>query len=319
MMKLLDMETKKEEFITYLDIEKNVSTHTKKAYARDLGQFILFWKNIISKESQDISLKRALDRYFISIFNKKIAASSIARKVSCFKSFEKFLEKKGITIDFQLVRPRLEKKLPVYLTVDEIFHLLDTINEEELPTKQPCRERAILELLYATGIRCSELVAIRLADIDFEQKTIRIQGKGGKERFVLFGSKAKERLLAYLHKERPYAQTIYENLFLNNRNEPLSSRTIQRTLEMFRKFLRIERPITPHKIRHSFATHLLNEGVDIRFVQELLGHKTLASTEKYTHVTTTQLAKMCDTLHPFNTMAADDEERHANESSQQED
>ncbi len=318
-MKLKEFELKKDEFLTHLTLEKNLSPHTRSAYSLDLEQFIHFWQQIHEKEKKEIPLKRALDRYFIAIFNKKISSSSIARKVSCFKSFEKFLETKGIDVKFQLVRPHLEKKLPVYLTVDEIFHLLDQVNEQILPTKQPCRELAILELLYATGIRCSELIGIKLADIDWDQKTIRIYGKGNKERFVLFGSKAKERMFAYLQKERPYPQHINEHLLLNNRNEPLSSRSIQRTLAMFRKFLQIERPITPHKIRHSFATHLLNQGVDIRFVQELLGHKTLASTEKYTHVTTTQLAQLCNTLHPFNTMTTNNETNNTSSSDNQKD
>ncbi len=143
--------------------------------------------------------------------------------------------------------------------------------------------------------------------IDFDEKTILIRGKGARERIVLFGEKAKKQALIYMDKERIKPQNKQECFFLNNRLEQMSSRAIQRIIEMFRKFLKIERKITPHKIRHTFATHLLNQGVDLRVVQELLGHKTLSSTEKYTHVSTPHLVKMYDTFHPINKMIKKEE------------
>ena len=161
------------------------------------------------------------------------------------------------------------------------------------------RDKAILELLYATGIRCSELVNICFNDINLEEKTIRIFGKGRKERIVLFGNKAKKQLVRYITAERETVAHKDEAVFLNFRGGQLSSRSVQRIIEMFRKFLQLERPITPHKLRHSFATHLLNQGADLRMVQELLGHQTLASTEKYTHVSLQVLSKMCDEVHPM--------------------
>ncbi|MCK4517449.1 tyrosine-type recombinase/integrase, partial [Candidatus Babeliales bacterium] len=168
----------------------------------------------------------------------------------------------------------------------------------------PLRDKAIFELLYATGVRCAELVSIRVHEIDFKGKSIIVSGKGRKSRQVLFGEKAQKSLEIYLEKERSFLaeQTDSEFLFLNYAGGQLTTRSVQRICTMFQKFLKSERKLTPHKIRHSFATHMLNQGVDIRVVQELLGHKTLATTEIYTHVSSAELAKMCDEKHPLNSM-----------------
>lgn len=289
-------------FLTHITVEKNLSSNTHRAYATDLQQFADFWLRINTTEKIELPLRPTIERFLVSLYHKKIDKSSIARKLSCFKSFEKFMRSQGVVLSLNLTRPRLDKKLPVYLSVDELFHLLDQVKEEDLPSRKPLRDKAILELLYATGIRCSELVSIRIGDIDMQNKIIRITGKGRKERLVLFGEKAKAKLIAYVTHERPAAQSHNEPLFVNKSNEKITTRSIQRILEMFRKFLKVKRAITPHKIRHSFATHLLNQGVDLRIVQELLGHQTLSSTEKYTHVSSAQLAQMCDNLHPLNTM-----------------
>lgn len=302
-MTLQEFKIKKEEFISFLEVEKNLSKHTKSAYNSDLDQFIFFWNKL--EQAGPTSIKNTIDRFFIYLFNKRINSSSIARKVSCFKSLEKFLKRSEIKLDLHLTRPRLEKKLPVYLSIQEITNLLD-VHAYKLPTKCPLREKAILELLYATGIRCSELVNIKMQNIDFNQKTVLVKGKGSKERIALFNNTTKEKILNYIEVERSAIEHPSEFLFLNNRDEQLSTRAIQRTLKMFRKFLNIEKSITPHKIRHSFATHLLNKGVDIRTLQELLGHKSLSSTEKYTHVTLGHLTEICNTLHPINFMNSDD-------------
>ena len=301
-MTLAEFIEKKEQFLIYLDVEKNVALNTYRAYQGDLNQFITFWQGLPAEEQKVLSLRQVIERYLVSLFYKKIDKATIARKFSCFKSFEKYLYTGGIKIDLKLKRPRLDKKLPVYLSVDEIFHLLDATNDAELPTKHPIRDKAIFELMYATGIRCSELTAIRLKDINMAEKTIRILGKGSRERIVLFGQKAHDKVVQYIQSERPKQQSADEHLFLNYRGQMLTSRSIQRIFEMFRSFLKIERPITPHKIRHSFATHLLNQGTDLRVVQELLGHKTLASTEKYTHVSLEDLAKICENTNPLSKM-----------------
>ena len=293
---------KRDEFLLYLSVEKNLSQHTQRAYYSDLTQFVEFWKSQPTADANKLSCRQIVERFLVSLFYKKIDKSSIARKFSCFKSFEKFLRMQGIKLDLKLTRPRLEKKLPIYLSIDEIVHLLDEIPNCNLPTQRPVRDKAIFELMYATGIRCSELIGIHLQDIDMTQKTIHIIGKGNKERIVLFGSKAVQRLQEYLNSERPAAHSQQEKLFLNHHGGPLTSRSIQRIIAMFRPFLKVERRITPHKIRHSFATHLLNQGVDLRIIQELLGHKTVASTERYTHVSLERLSNLCETIHPINNM-----------------
>jgi site-specific recombinase XerD len=299
-MKVHEFQEKKDEFLLHLEVERNLSTHTLKAYESDLRQFIEFWQSLGSKEQELLSVRQIIERYLVSLFYKRIDKNSIARKFSCFKSFAAFLQKHNIILNLQLKRPRIDKKLPIYLSIDEVVHLLDTVKDSDLPTRSPIRDKAIFELLYATGVRCSELTNIKLCDIDMSAKTVRVHGKGNRERIVLFGSKAKEKLTEYLTKERHASQTLGEPLFLSNRKQKITPRTVQRVIEMFRSFLKIDRQITPHKLRHSFATHLLNQGVDLRVVQELLGHQSLSSTEKYTHISLDDLARMCDEVHPIN-------------------
>ena len=299
-MNLKTFQEKKDEFLAYIKVERNLADNTLRAYTSDLNQFINFWKQLAEQEKKLLGVRQIIERFLVSLFYKKIDKTSIARKFSCFTSFEKFLHTQGLKLSLQLTRPRLDKKLPIYLSIDEVNHILDDVKPEDIPSKRPYRDKAIFELLYATGVRCSELTNIKIGDIDFTNKTIRIFGKGRSERMVLFGNKAKEKVKIYMKNERPLVQQQKEALFLNYRNEKLTSRSVQRIIEMFRKFLNIGRNVTPHKIRHSFATHMLNRGVDLRIVQELLGHKTLSSTEKYTHVSLDQLAKTCNAAHPFN-------------------
>jgi integrase/recombinase XerC len=301
---MLPQEFKKhcDDFLSYIEVERRMAYNTQRAYAGDLKQFLLFWEHLSPDEIERLSPRQIVERYLISLFYKKIDKSSIARKFSCFKSLEKFLRPRGIILDFKLTRPRVDKKLPVYLSVDEIFHLLDTVKNSELPSLRPRRDKTILELIYATGMRCSELVNVQYKNLDLEQKTILIVGKGNKERIVLFNEKAKQKIIDYLTNERPPIGNAQEFLFVNNRGDKLTSRTVQRIFEMFRSFLQVGRQLTPHKIRHSFATHLLNQGADLRVVQELLGHKTVASTEKYTHVSLDRLTTLYETIHPLHTI-----------------
>lgn len=291
---------KKEDFLTFLEVEKNVSQHTLRAYQLDIDQFISFWKSLTEDESKNLTFRQIIERFLVSLFYKKIDKSSIARKFSCFKSFEKFLITQGIKLDLKLSRPRADKKLPIYLSIEEITLLLDTLPNSTFPTSSPIRDKAIFELIYATGIRCSELVNIALQDVDFDNKTIRILGKGNKERIVLFGNKAKERVINYVQEERKNPTIGSEKLFLNQMGTQLTSRSVQRIIAMFAKFLPSGRRLTPHKLRHSFATHLLNEGTDLRIIQELLGHKSVTSTERYTHVSLERLSTLCNTIHPIN-------------------
>ncbi len=298
-MEFKDFLLHKKDFLSYLEVEKNLSDNTLRSYKSDLQVFIQFWETINKSEHTALELRRALDRYFVALFHKKIDNHSIARKMSCLKSFERFLHTKGIELKLKLKRPRVNKKLPTYLSIEEMVYLLDEAPRQGLPSKLPIRDAAVLELLYASGIRCAELCSIRLQDVDLEQKIIRIKGKGRKERFALFGTKAQEKLRAYLMHERLPARNLEEPFFITSRNEPIHPRCVQRIMDMFQRFLKDGKTLTPHKVRHSFATHLLNQGADLRTVQELLGHKTLATTEKYTHVTSAQLVTMCDELHPL--------------------
>lgn len=290
------------EFLVFLNVEKHASEHTLRAYQVDLEQVCTFWADITKKEPLLSTIEAVLKRYVVALFYKKISKSSLARKCSSIRSFQSFLQQQGINLKLDIKSPKLDKKLPATLTVDEIFYLLDTIKPEELPTKYPERDQAVFELMYATGVRCSELINIKLSDIDMSARKIRVLGKGKKERFVLFGSKAFTCLQRYLSTERSaLVAGQYDSgyLFLNRNGTQITTRSIQRIFEMFRKFLQIERKLTPHKIRHSFATHLLQQGVNLRIIQELLGHKTINSTEIYTHVSSQQLSKMCDEKHPL--------------------
>lgn len=300
-MTLQEFKQKAEAFLIHLEVERNLSKHTLRAYHADLSGFIAFWENNLTKEEQKkLGLRQIIERYLVGLYYKKIEKQTIARKYSSFTSFARYLKTYGINLNLTLKRPRIDKKLPVYLSVDEIFHLLDNVDEKDLPSKHPIRDKAIFELLYATGMRCAELVSIRMRDINMQEKTIRILGKGNQERIVLFGSKAKKKMQQYLSKERPAVVSPDETLFVGVKNNPMTTRSVQRVFEMFRSFLKMDKHITPHKIRHSFATHLLNQGVDLRVVQELLGHKSLSSTEKYTHVSLDDLSRMCNEIHPIN-------------------
>lgn len=298
-MQLSEFKERSREFIIYLDVQRGLSRNTVHSYDLDLGQLIAFWQTQAIHE-YDITLKTILNKFLVQLYHQQVQKSSIARKISCLKSFEKFCSMQGLRLDLQLKRPKIDKKLPIYLSTDEMFHLLDNVKPSDLGSQHPLRDIAILELLYATGIRCSELINISLTDIDTQEKTIRIVGKGNRERLALFDERAANKVQQYLETERPQIAGSHNFLFLNNRGTKLSSRAIQRTLELFRQFLKIKRPITPHKIRHTFATHLLNQGVDLRIVQELLGHRSLASTEKYTHVSMQRLTELCKKLHPIN-------------------
>lgn len=295
------------QFIQYVRVEKGLAPNTVASYTLDLRQLQEFWQQLDTTLATATSLHTALDKYFMALYKNKCTNSTIARKVSCLRSFERYMERQGTTLNLQLARPRIEKRLPVFLTVEQMFNLLDKVQAADLPTQYPLRDIAILELLYATGIRVAELTQIRLCDIDMQNKTILIQGKGRQQRLALFGSKAAEKITLYLAQERPPIVDPQDPLFINNRHEQLSSRAVQRTVARFSAFLNIARPITPHKIRHTFATHLLAQGVDLRVVQELLGHRSLASTEKYTHVTSAQLQSLCNEVHPLMQKTHDDQ------------
>lgn len=285
-------------FINYLRHERRVSSHTCRAYQSDIVQFLTFWQEWNNKSPVALNSKLAVERYCAHLFSSLHKKSSVARKISCFKAFEQYLKLHDITINLTIQRPRIDANIPATLTIDEMLFLLDKLPLEQLDTESPLRDIAILELLYSTGIRCSELVSIQLKDIDYTEKIIRIMGKGNRERVALFGNKAQERITAYCSHERPAPVNTSEPLFIYN-NKQLTTRTVQRICNMFGTQLGPGRTLTPHMVRHSCATHLLRQGMDLRAIQELLGHRTLSSTQIYTQVTPTDLAQMVDTLHPL--------------------
>jgi site-specific recombinase XerD len=293
-----------DEFLEFLEVEKNVSGHTLRAYKGDLNRLVEFWERISKKELKGLqSFDKIIRRYVLSLFYKKAAKTTLARKLSCIRSFVKFLSDHGIKIKLNVKSPRLDRKLPKILTIEEISYLLDRVRNEDLPSRFPRRDRAIFELLYATGVRCSELVNIKLQDFNLQEKSMYVFGKGRKGRVVLFGRKAAQGIKEYFQKERAFllGQNGDERyLFLNYKGSQITVRSVQRVFEMFRKFLKVDRELTPHKVRHSFATHMLHQGVDLRVIQELLGHKTLSTTEIYTHVSPADLAEMCEDKHPLN-------------------
>ncbi|KKP25782.1 MAG: Tyrosine recombinase XerC [candidate division TM6 bacterium GW2011_GWE2_31_21] len=298
-----EFKNKLTDWFTFLEVERGVAQNTIRAYKSDMDQFSMFWDEIAKKEPIIAdATNQIIKRFIISLFYKKISKASLCRKLSAFRSFQQYCKKQGISFVLDCKSPKKDKKLPIVLSVDEIFYLLDSNDLEKVDSSFPFRNKALLELTYATGARCSEIVHIKMQDINWSEKVIKVLGKGSKERFVLFGSKAQNAIEKYIEEERVFLQSKKKSdyLFLNCHGERLNTRSVQRIFEKFRQFLKIERKFTPHKLRHSFATHLLNQGVDLRLIKDLLGHAYLSTTEIYTHVSSAELSKMCDEKHPLN-------------------
>jgi len=243
--------------------------------------------------------------YLGFLYKKNIKKSSIARKLSALRSFFKFLVKRGILTDNpgdSILTPKQDKPIPSYLTVDDMFRLLDSISQDTLLGS---RNRAIFETFYSTGIRISELAGLDMPDVDFASRVIRVTGKGNRERQVPIGKIAADTIITYrsfLERETaisPDREDWREGpLFLNNSNGRLTARSIRRILDKLARECGLSQPISPHGLRHSFATHMLDSGADLRVVQELLGHKSLSTTQKYTHVTIDKLMETYDKAHP---------------------
>ncbi len=290
-----------EKFRTYLEVERNLSSHTLRGYLSDLKQFTNFSKRRTLEEMDH----RHLRRYLSFLHGKEYQRRTLARKLSSLRDLFRFLHREGY-INFNplagLLTPRMERRLPKVLSLREVIQLL------ELPNgKNPLglRDRAILETLYSAGIRVSELVSLNLDDVDFIGGVMKVLGKGRKERMVPIGEKALESIQLYLaergellanprlgiHKE-PSA------LFLNNWGGRLSVGSVRRLAKGYMKRVSLKLGLSPHTFRHSFATHLLERGADLRAVQELLGHENLSTTQIYTHVTTRRLKSVYDKAHP---------------------
>lgn len=289
-------------FLNYIIKQKNYSINTSKNYEIDILEFKEYIdKKSISYLEVDYDLIKG---YLMELYNRKLSRNSVARKLSSLRSFYKYLFNNNLikTNPFKYVStPKKEKRLPKYLGVEE----LETIfNTPDLNTPLGQRDRLILEVLYATGIRVSELVNIKINDIDFYKKEIRILGKGNKERIDPFGDYCLDAMENFINDGRKKIlkkfNTTCEYLIINGHGKKITTRGVEKILDNIIKKASLKKHVSPHMLRHSFATHLLNEGCDILTVQELLGHESLESTQVYTHVSNERLRAVYLKCHPLN-------------------
>ncbi|WP_400247208.1 tyrosine recombinase XerC [Niallia sp. JL1B1071] len=287
-------------FITYLQIEKNYSPYTIEFYMQDIDQFFRFMKDQVIDKLDDVS-PSDVRIYLTELFSEQLARKTIARKISSLRSFYRFLlrEKEVENNPFSAVSiPKLEKRLPDFFYEEELQQLFLSCDTN---TPLGLRNKALLELLYATGIRVGECTKIQLSDIDFSVSTVLVRGKGQKERYVPFGSFAHQALEAYIKTGRNKLMkntSTHSYLFVNYRGGILTDNGVRDILNKMMDTSSSQGKIHPHKLRHSFATHLLANGADMRTVQELLGHAFLTSTQIYTHVTNEYLKKTYMSYHP---------------------
>jgi len=290
-----------EDFLQYLRVERQMSSHTLRNYALDLRQFLKFFQEC----REDASLKAMAYpdvRAFLAQALKGRRKSTVARKLSALRTFFKYLQRQGV-VEVNQARlapsPKLEKHLPHFLTVDEAFHLLDAAGGVDFGA---CRDRAILEVFYGGGLRLAELAGLNLPDLDLKEGVLRVWGKGAKERLAFLGKPAREALKEYL--PRRLAQLDRTGaaeqaaLFLNRRGGRLSTRSVARLVEKWARQAGLSQALTPHGLRHSFATHLLEGKADLRTVQELLGHSSISTTAHYTHLNLDYLMEEYDKAHP---------------------
>jgi len=291
------------DFADFLGRNKNYSLHTIQSYARDINYFFRHCREQnIDPEKNYAQVTTDLIRGYLRELNKLgYAKRSVARCIAAHKSLGKYLMRYSqIKADpWQRINsPKLDKNIPDFLTVPEINTLLNTVTCNEDALVQG-RDTAIYELLYASGIRVSELVNIRPEDLDLSAGEVRIFGKGAKERIVLITPKAVKVLKRYLQDVRPrLLRKPHPALFLNLKGSRLTQRSIQRNLVQYTKLAGLSKEVTPHTLRHSFATHLLEGGADLRTVQELLGHSSLSTTQVYTHITKDRMKQIFEQYHP---------------------
>ena len=273
-------------FLDYLKFERGFSDYTVKSYETDLREFYDFTGDEVNIET--------VRKYLRKLYEDKYSNRSISRKVSSLKSYFKYLESEGIIKDnfMRLIsNPKIEKTLPNYLNYDDLEKLL---NYPDRSNKYGLRDAFILEMLYSSGVRVSELANMKLADINFTERKILIFGKGSKERYVYYGSKCADLLDKYLkidHRDSPY-------LLIGKRSEKLNEREIRAIVTETAKKAGLSVHVTPHTLRHTYATHLLNEGADLKSVGDLLGHESLSTTQIYTHVSNERLRQVYLSAHP---------------------
>jgi integrase/recombinase XerC len=292
-----------EDFLTYLRDERDASVHTLRNYRIDLVSYSSYFRAARGGEFDPASVTSVELRAYLSSLYEKNAKTSIARRLAALRSFYKFLFRKGLVdsdVAERVPLPRTERRLPRHLSLEETERLLGA---PEAGSALGSRNRAILELLYSTGLRVAELASLDTDDLvaipEAEGGTIRIVGKGRKERLVVCGSTARAAVAAYLDRREEFGPEEEETaLFLNARGGRLTVRSIERMVETVARAAGLPGDVTPHTLRHSFATHLLANGADLRVIQELLGHSSLSTTQKYTHLELEQLVREYRSAHP---------------------
>ena len=284
-------------FVSSLSDERNASPHTIRAYSKDLSQLQVFASDRLGHEAQpgeiDLWLLRA---FFADLHVRKASPTTSGRKLATFRSFFRFLCREGTLAKNparSLVGPRKDQRIPTYLQEDEASDLLNS-SDKNIKSKE--RDAAVLELLYSTGMRCAEVVGLMVRDVDAENRSIRILGKGRKERWVPFGKPASLALLAYLNTRKQVRPD--DPLFIGTSDKALSDRTVRRIVARGLNRAAIRTKASVHTLRHSFATHLLQRGGDLRSIQELLGHSSLSTTQRYTHVNPKYLLDIYKQTHP---------------------
>ena len=289
------------DFLNYLSYERNVSLNTIEAYRTDLESFVSFLCNDYFTLGRDQLQFRKVDNltiraYLAHLARRKLSRSSTARHLSALRTFFRFLMREG-DVDANPARvvatPKREKHLPSVMQPSDIALLLE---QPDVSTPLGKRDRAFLELMYASGLRISELVGIDVDDIELRARLVKVRGKGSKERIVPFGSKAEEAVRAYMTVRN--APPEHNALFVNYRGDRITARSVRRLFEKYVRAAALRAGISPHTMRHSFATHLLNAGADLRGIQELLGHASLSTTQKYTHLADSELLKVYRKAHP---------------------
>jgi integrase/recombinase XerC len=293
-------------FLKYLEIRKNYSPHTIRNYSVDLRQFseYLDRKHPRGSDLKPSGIDSTLIRGFLAEQAKNnVSNKSRGRKLATLRSFFKWLVREGYVTSNPakvISTPRTDRKLPSFFTEKEIEPFL---NAPDGSTNLGARDAALLELLYSTGIRSAELVSLRLGDVDLRGKFLRVMGKGGKERMVPFGEPATDKLEQYLRKRTHLLRKSKTGegrdvIFLSFRGTPLTTRSVRRIVAKYIRMVSLKESLSPHSLRHSFATHLLNAGADLRSIQELLGHSSLSTTQKYTQVSMEKLIKTYRLAHP---------------------
>ncbi|MFH1383187.1 MAG: tyrosine recombinase XerC [Chloroflexota bacterium] len=287
-------------YLNYLTVERNASPYTVRNYTSDLLGFFQFVRDEGLTSLRDVD-KAEVRRYLVQLSQQGVVKASIARKLSAVRSFYRYLLREEIMSTNPLATtssPRLDRRLPGFLTTGEIGRVLQVPDSS---TPQGQRDGALLELLYAAGMRVSELVNLDVPDVNLDTREIRVWGKGDKERLVLMGVPAASALATYLSKGRPVLLGKKQDgaLFLNRYGRRLTERMVQVILGKYAKKAGIGKRVYPHMLRHTFATHMLNGGADLRVVQELLGHASLSSTQIYTHISKSQAKKVYLSAHPM--------------------